>query len=98
MKIFIDGGIRRGTDALKALALGADFAFIGRPFLFALAAAQGHAEAQHALGCMYMPDAGTGTGRSASVGPPAGERSSCAGRGAARSTSTPVPRRCKLTN
>ena len=48
MKIFIDGGIRRGTDALKALALGADFAFIGRPFLFALAAA-GEGGARHAI-------------------------------------------------
>ncbi|WP_280566724.1 alpha-hydroxy acid oxidase [Chromohalobacter sp. 296-RDG] len=35
MAIMLDGGIRRGTDVVKALALGADFVFIGRPFLFA---------------------------------------------------------------
>ena len=31
----VDGGIRRGTDVMKALALGAKFVFIGRPFLYA---------------------------------------------------------------
>jgi len=35
MKVIVDGGIRRGTDVLKALALGADFTLLGRPFLFA---------------------------------------------------------------
>jgi FMN-dependent dehydrogenase len=35
MTVMIDGGIRRGTDVLKALALGARFVFVGRPFLFA---------------------------------------------------------------
>lgn len=35
MAIMVDGGIRRGTDVVKALALGADFVFIGRPFLYA---------------------------------------------------------------
>jgi isopentenyl diphosphate isomerase/L-lactate dehydrogenase-like FMN-dependent dehydrogenase len=32
----IDGSIERGTDILKALALGADAALIGRPALWAL--------------------------------------------------------------
>ncbi len=36
--IIVDGGIRRGTDVLKALALGANAAAIGRPQLWGLAA------------------------------------------------------------
>jgi L-lactate dehydrogenase (cytochrome) len=39
MTVMLDGGIRRGTDVLKALALGAQFVFIGRPFLYAAVAA-----------------------------------------------------------
>ncbi len=39
MKIIVDSGFRRGTDLLKALALGADFVLVGRPFLFAAALA-----------------------------------------------------------
>ena len=35
MTIMMDSGIRRGTDLLKAYALGAQFVFIGRPFLYA---------------------------------------------------------------
>ncbi len=37
MPILVDGGIRRGTDVLKALALGADAVAIGRPVLWGLA-------------------------------------------------------------
>ena len=47
MAIMLDGGIRRGTDVLKALALGAQFVFIGRPFLYAAAIA-GAAGVHHA--------------------------------------------------
>ncbi|WVZ22196.1 hypothetical protein V8G54_000740 [Vigna mungo] len=36
--VFLDGGVRRGTDVFKALALGAAGVFIGRPVLFSLAA------------------------------------------------------------
>ena len=35
--IMLDGGVRRGTDVLKALALGAKFVFAGRPFAYAAA-------------------------------------------------------------
>lgn len=36
MKIFVDGGIRSGADAFKALALGADAVIIARPFVTAV--------------------------------------------------------------
>ena len=49
--VMIDGGIRRGTDVLIALALGAKFAFVGRPMLFAAALA-GEAGVAHALGIL----------------------------------------------
>jgi L-lactate dehydrogenase (cytochrome) len=39
MPIFYDSGIRSGEDVLKVLKAGADFVFLGRPVLFALAAA-----------------------------------------------------------
>ncbi|XP_070779643.1 2-Hydroxyacid oxidase 1 [Enoplosus armatus] len=35
--VYMDGGVRRGTDILKALALGAKAVFIGRPVLWGLA-------------------------------------------------------------
>jgi 4-hydroxymandelate oxidase len=37
--VLIDGGIRRGTDVVKALALGASAVLIGRPVLYGLAVA-----------------------------------------------------------
>ncbi|CAF4697054.1 unnamed protein product, partial [Rotaria socialis] len=37
MDVYIDGGIRRGTDILKALALGAKAVLVGRPILWGLA-------------------------------------------------------------
>jgi len=37
--IFIDSGIRNGDSIVKALALGADFVFLGRPFLYGIGAA-----------------------------------------------------------
>ncbi|XP_015085813.1 (S)-2-hydroxy-acid oxidase GLO1-like isoform X2 [Solanum pennellii] len=37
LPVFLDGGIRRGTDVFKALALGASGVFIGRPVVFSLA-------------------------------------------------------------
>jgi len=46
--VMIDGGIRRGTDVLKALALGAKCVFVGRPFGYAAAIA-GAAGVNHAI-------------------------------------------------
>jgi L-lactate dehydrogenase (cytochrome) len=38
IEIFIDGGVRRATDIIKALCMGAKGVGIGRPFLFAMSA------------------------------------------------------------
>jgi 4-hydroxymandelate oxidase len=37
VELFVDGGVRRGTDVLKALALGARAVLLGRPVLWGLA-------------------------------------------------------------
>jgi isopentenyl diphosphate isomerase/L-lactate dehydrogenase-like FMN-dependent dehydrogenase len=36
MEIYVDGGVLKGTDIFKMLALGADYVFIGRGFLYGL--------------------------------------------------------------
>lgn len=38
LELIVDGGVRRGTHVLKAIALGADAVSFGRPYLYALAA------------------------------------------------------------
>jgi L-lactate dehydrogenase (cytochrome) len=48
MTVMMDGGVRRGTDVLKAVALGAKFVFVGRPFFYA-AAVGGQRGVQHAI-------------------------------------------------
>ena len=37
MDVFVDGGIRKGTDVFKALAMGAKAFFTGKPVLWGLA-------------------------------------------------------------
>ncbi|KAG0240125.1 hydroxyacid oxidase 1-like protein [Mortierella sp. GBAus27b] len=37
VEVYLDGGVRKGTDVLKALALGAKAVFLGRPILWGLA-------------------------------------------------------------
>jgi L-lactate dehydrogenase (cytochrome)/(S)-mandelate dehydrogenase len=45
-QVLVEGGIRRGSDVVKALCLGADAVCIGRPYLYGLATA-GPAGAEH---------------------------------------------------
>ncbi|KRF10421.1 alpha-hydroxy acid oxidase [Nocardioides sp. Soil796] len=46
--VFLDGGVRRGTDVVKALALGATAVGIGRPYVYGLAA-RGQEGVEHVL-------------------------------------------------
>lgn len=46
--VLMDGGIRRGTDVIKALCLGASVVLIGRPWLYGLAA-RGQSGVEHVL-------------------------------------------------
>jgi isopentenyl diphosphate isomerase/L-lactate dehydrogenase-like FMN-dependent dehydrogenase len=39
LEVLLDGGVRRGGDVIKALATGARAVLVGRPYLYALAAA-----------------------------------------------------------
>jgi isopentenyl diphosphate isomerase/L-lactate dehydrogenase-like FMN-dependent dehydrogenase len=38
-EVYLDGGVRRGTDVITAICLGAQGVFVGRPFVYGLAAA-----------------------------------------------------------
>jgi 4-hydroxymandelate oxidase len=40
--LLLDGGIRRGTDVLKTLALGASAVLVGRPVVYGLAVSGAH--------------------------------------------------------
>jgi 4-hydroxymandelate oxidase len=51
-EVLVDGGIRRGTDVLTALALGARAVLIGRPILWGLAVG-GEAGARHVLELLH---------------------------------------------
>ncbi|GII04459.1 alpha-hydroxy acid oxidase [Planobispora takensis] len=80
--VLLDGGVRRGTDVLKALALGADAVAVGRPVVWGLAAGgeRGAArvlgllreEIEHALtlcGCTSIHDLGPDMVRVHGAGP-----------------------------
>lgn len=49
--LVVDGGVRRGVDVIKGLALGADLVAVGRPILWGLAVG-GAAGVQHILGIL----------------------------------------------
>lgn len=51
--VMFDSGIRRGTDVMKALALGAKFVFLGRSFGYA-ASVGGEAGVRHAIGILRV--------------------------------------------
>ena len=53
LSIIVDGGFRRGSDVLKAIALGADAVMLGRPALYGLAAG-GEAGVAHALSLLRV--------------------------------------------
>ncbi len=53
LAVAMDSGVRRGTDVLKALGLGAQFLFVGRPFLYA-AAVGGRAGVKHAISLLSL--------------------------------------------
>jgi (S)-mandelate dehydrogenase len=52
MDVLVDGGVRRGTDILKALALGAKAVMIGRPLLYGVCAG-GEAGASRVLHILH---------------------------------------------
>jgi L-lactate dehydrogenase (cytochrome) len=49
----LDGGVRRGSDVLSAIALGARLVFVGRPFAYAAAVA-GHAGVAHGIALLQQ--------------------------------------------
>ncbi|KAF4119344.1 L-lactate dehydrogenase (cytochrome) [Geosmithia morbida] len=49
-QVFVDGGVRRGTDVVKALALGATAVGIGRPVLYSMCGGYGEAGLRRMIG------------------------------------------------
>ena len=71
--VLLDGGVRRGTDVLKAVALGAAAVLIGRPYLWGLAAAGEAGRSTRARSSSWRTRAGDGLERL-----PASRRHRCA--------------------
>lgn len=53
IQVHLDGGIRRGTDILKALCLGATSVCLGRPFLYSVL--YGEQGVQHLIQSQFHP-------------------------------------------
>lgn len=53
IEVYLDGGIRTGSDVLKALALGARCVFIGRPAVWGLAYKVGQLLITHSV-CLAL--------------------------------------------
>ena len=51
VEVFMDGGVRQGTDVLKALTMGARAVFVGRPVLWGLAYKVGVSFFMHPPSC-----------------------------------------------
>jgi len=51
-EVFVDGGVRRGSDIFKALAMGASGVGIGRPVLYGLST-YGQAGIEHVVSLLY---------------------------------------------
>jgi len=73
MPVLLDGGVRRGSDIFKALALGARAVLVGRPYVYGLAAA-GAAGVAHVLQMLRaeleVTMALTGCAELSEIGPP----------------------------
>ena len=81
MTVILDSGVRRGTDVLKALALGADFVFVGP----AVPVWRGAGRGARRAACDGDPEGGDPSGYGADRGQPAGRivtRASVPGRAA----------------
>ncbi|MEP1446207.1 MAG: alpha-hydroxy acid oxidase [Paraglaciecola sp.] len=53
IKIFMDSGLRSGTNIASALACGADFTFLGRPFVYGVGAL-GEKGGVHTINCLKI--------------------------------------------
>ena len=91
--MLLDGGIRRGSDVVKALALGARAVMIGRAYLWGLAA-DGQAGVENVLDILHggIDSALLGLGKRLGPRPRPGRRSWCRQVSRARSGCSPPER------